>query len=127
MKNTLLMSCAAILSLGACSTGPSTQVGQDLYEQHCASCHGADARGGAQIPDLRTIASRAGGIYPQMRVLDKLDGYARGQRAYDGVEMPDFGMLLIGPLDRVETDDGVSRPLPETILALEAYLRSIQE
>lgn len=94
--------------------------------QNCVACHGADARGGAQLPDLTQIAARAGGVYPQGRVLDKLDGYARGAVVYGGAEMPNFGDLLTGRLTRVETPQGLSRPLPERIVALEAYLRSLQ-
>lgn len=116
----------ALVSLSACSPWTSPQAGRSLYEQNCVACHGTDARGGAQIPDLTMIAARAGGDYPQMRVLDKLDGYARGTVVYSGVEMPNFGDLLTGRLDRVQTDSGLSRPFPEKIIALEAYLRSIQ-
>ncbi len=94
--------------------------------QNCVSCHGADGRGGAHIPDLTALAARAGGRYPQRMVLDKLDGYARGAVIYEGVEMPNFGDLLTGRLTRVETDRGLSRLLPEPIIALDAYLRTIQ-
>lgn len=115
-----------LVSLSACSPWTSPQAGRSLYDQNCVACHGADAQGGAQIPDLTMIAARAGGAYPQMRVLDKLDGYARGRVVYSDVEMPNFGDLLTGRLDRVQTDTGLSRPFPEKIIALEAYLRSIQ-
>ena len=94
--------------------------------QNCVACHGEDGRGGAQIPDLTAIAARAGGTYPQRMVLDKLDGYARGEVVYDGVEMPNFGDLLTGRLTRVETDRGLSRLLPEPIVALDSYLQRIQ-
>jgi len=114
------------LALAGCAPPTSPQAGRALYDQNCAACHGADARGGAQMPDLTQIAARAGGSYPQMRVLDKLDGYARGQTAYDGAEMPNFGDLLIGRLTRVQTASGQSRAMPEAIVALDAYLQSIQ-
>ena len=122
----LLLLGLALVGLGACSPFNSPQAGRSLYAQNCVACHGTDARGGAQMPDLTLIAARAGGVYPQTRVLDKLDGYARGQTAYDGVEMPNFGDLLTGRLDRVDLPGGRSRLLPEKIIALEAYLRSIQ-
>jgi mono/diheme cytochrome c family protein len=116
----------AVLGLAACGPTTGPNAGHTLYQQNCAQCHGADARGGDTVPDLTGLALRAGGTYPQMRVLDKLDGYARGQAAYDGVEMPQFGFLLTGPLTRVETPQGLSRRLPEKIVALDAYLRTIQ-
>ena len=112
--------------LMAC-TGPEIPGrGASLFAQNCATCHGADGTGGAQIPDLTRLAQGAGGVYPQVRVLDKLDGYARGQAAYAGSEMPNFGMLLTGPLTRVPLADGLSRELPEGIVALDAYLQRLQ-
>ncbi|WP_296479536.1 cytochrome c [Roseinatronobacter sp.] len=129
MKSTgIYTSLAAMLVLSgaACSPWTSPQAGRNIYAQNCVSCHGDDGRGGAQVPDLTGIAARAGGTYPQRRVLDKLDGYARGAVIYTDVEMPNFGDLLTGRLTRVQTDQGLSRPFPEQIIALDAYLQSIQ-
>lgn len=120
-------SAIALLVVAGCTPFTAPQAGRALYDQNCAACHGADARGGAQVPDLTTLARRYGGDYPQMLVLDKLDGYARGQTVYAGTEMPEFGHLLTGRLTRVQTDQGLSRPLPEPIVALDAYLQSIQQ
>ncbi len=124
MKPYSLIAATALLS--ACAPFTSPQAGRNIYLQNCVSCHGADGTGGAQIPDLTQIAARAGGTYPQRRILDKLDGYATGAVVYSGAEMPNFGDLLTGRLARVETDQGQSRLLPERIIALEAYLRTIQ-
>ena len=121
-----LLALAPLLALVACSPTTSPQAGRSLFAQNCVQCHGQDARGGGTIPDLTGLALRAGGTYPQAMVLDKLDGYARGQAVYAGVEMPQFGYLLTGPLTRVELPDGMSREMPEKIAALDSYLRSIQ-
>ncbi|MFN4057763.1 MAG: c-type cytochrome [Roseinatronobacter sp.] len=118
---------ALILLLAACT--PQTQspsAGRTLFAQNCAACHGADARGGDTIPDLTGFALRAGGNFPRTFVLEKLDGYARGQTAYAGSEMPEFGHLLTGPLARVDQGQGVSRPYPESVIALAAWLESVQ-
>ncbi|NBB96794.1 MAG: c-type cytochrome [Alphaproteobacteria bacterium] len=115
-----------LLALVACSPTTSPQAGRSLFAQNCVQCHGADATGGDTVPDLTGLALRAGGSYPQALVLDKLDGYARGQTAYAGVQMPQFGFLLTGPLTRVSLPGGMSRELPEKIVALDAYLRSLQ-
>lgn len=114
------------LSGAACSPWTSPQAGRSIYAQNCVACHGDDGRGGAQIPDLTGLTARAGGTYPQRMVLDKLDGYARGAVIYADAEMPNFGDLLTGRLTRVQTDQGLSRQLPEQIVALDAYLQSIQ-
>ncbi|WP_296642168.1 c-type cytochrome [Roseinatronobacter sp.] len=117
---------ASLLAISACSPTTSPQAGRSLFAQNCVQCHGANATGGDTVPDLTGLALRAGGTYPQTMVLDKLDGYARGQAAYAGVEMPQFGYLLTGPLTRVPMSDGMSRQLPEKIVALDSYLRSLQ-
>lgn len=121
-----VLALAPLLALAACSPTTSPQVGRSLFAQNCVQCHGTDAQGGDTVPDLTGLALRAGGTYPQSMVLDKLDGYARGQTAYVGVEMPQFGYLLTGPLTRVPLPDGMSREMPEKIVALDSYLRSIQ-
>lgn len=125
MTRSALSASALCVLLGACSPWTSPQAGRSLYDVNCASCHGADARG-AVGPDLTLLAARNGGVYPQLRVLNKLDGYARGEIAYGNAEMPNFGDLLTGRLTRVDTDRGLSRPFPEKIIALDAYLRQIQ-
>lgn len=118
---------ALILSLAACTPqAQSPDAGRALYGQNCASCHGRDARGGDTIPDLTGLALRAGGTFPRLLVLEKLDGYARGQAAYAGSQMPEFGHLLTGRLARVDQGQGVSRPYPESVIALAAWLESLQ-
>ena len=52
---------AAFALLTACTPFTSPQAGRNIYLQNCASCHGADGQGGAQIPDLTQITARAGG------------------------------------------------------------------
>lgn len=104
----------------------SAPAGQALFAHNCATCHGADARGGAQIPDLTGLSLRADGTFPRLHVLDKLDGYARGEAVYGGTQMPDFGHLLTGTLTRVETRSGVSRAYPEAVVALTAWLEQAQ-
>lgn len=117
---------AVLAVLAACNPFTAPQAGRAHYAQHCAACHGDDGRGGAHVPDLTTLALRAGGTYPQHHVLDKLDRYARGAVVYSGTQMPDFSDLLTGRLTRVQTDRGLSRPLPEPIIALDAYLQRMQ-
>jgi mono/diheme cytochrome c family protein len=116
-----------IFILTACSPYATTpQAGRALFVENCATCHGADARGGAQIPDLTGLSLRAAGSFPRSMVLEKLDAYARGNAVYAGTQMPEFGFLLTGPLARVDESDGLSRPYPEAMIALSAWLESVQ-
>lgn len=130
MKHDLILAsfvCVTLVAAIACAPRTtSPQAGQALFAQNCAICHGSDARGGAQIPDLTGLALRADGIFPRQQVLEKLDGYARGQTAYASTQMPEFGHLLAGQLARVGTDDGLSRAYPEAIVAMAAWLERIQ-
>jgi mono/diheme cytochrome c family protein len=56
--------------------------GEELYQQFCASCHGAKGRGDGpvasslkvEVPDLTLIARRNGGIYPRDRIEKIIDG-----------------------------------------------------
>ena len=56
--------------------------GKDLYQRFCASCHGAEGRGDGpvaasfkvEVPDLTTLAHRAGAAYPRERVVRIIDG-----------------------------------------------------
>src|SRR4051794_11199101 len=59
-----------------------TTDGSQLYREHCAVCHGVDAKGaGPAAPalkkaptDLTTISKRNGGKYPALAVQQKIKG-----------------------------------------------------
>lgn len=79
----------AALLLGGCTrparapqqmaTAPD---GADVYRRRCASCHGADARGGGPVapalrvppPDLTRLAAANGGVFPRDRVIAVVRG-----------------------------------------------------
>lgn len=120
-----------VLALAACQR-PVTgaQVARADFAEHCAACHGADARGGGPAaaglplapPDLTGITARNGGSFPLVAVMSQIDGYSRGTGA-----MPEFGSLLAD--DRmilVETEPGVQTPTPERLYLMAEYLRSLQ-
>ncbi|SFJ03015.1 c-type cytochrome [Jannaschia pohangensis] len=115
------------LALAACQpVDPEPRVdverGAALFEQNCAACHGADAKGRIG-PDLTTLAARNGGTFPQTRVMAQIDGLARHGK--DGAVMPEFGAGDLGPTVVVE-HEGLGTPVPADLLALSEYLASIQ-
>lgn len=114
---------AGAVLLAGCAPPPEV-TGRALYGAHCAVCHGADARGGAG-PDLTAIRADAGGVFPTLRVLDHIDGYARVRAG--PTAMPEFGAALQeGGLVMVASGDGGRTPVPERLVALAAYLESVQ-
>lgn len=120
------------LAAAACQNVPLAEidVARQDFADHCASCHGADARGGGPAaarlnvkpPDLTTLRARNGGVFPLVAVMSQIDGYTRGSSA-----MPEFGALLLE--DRrvlVETSPGVQTPTPQRLAAMARYLESLQ-
>lgn len=106
------------------------ELGADAFRTYCASCHGVSARGDGPVAsaltvppaDLRRIAQRRGGAFPDGEIARKIDGRfdiaAHGSR-----DMPVWG--------RVFTAD-VPDPSAESIArgkmaVLVEYLKSIQD
>lgn len=118
--------CAAVVSM------PEPPEGRALYAEYCAACHGPGGRGdgplagesGLAPPDLTRIAAREGGDFPRAEVLSTIDGYTRGQA--HGLQMPEFGDLLMGETVPVDTGDGRLSPVPRPLAALLVYIESIQ-
>jgi mono/diheme cytochrome c family protein len=126
-----LITLAAGLAACAVPEMPDAPEGARLFADHCAACHGADARGagpetlgiGKVPPDLTRISARNGGTFPTARVLSTIDGYAKGSHA--GRVMPEFGAELGGDLVPLEVD-GILTPTPRALVALLRYLEDVQ-
>ncbi len=117
----------AAVSLTACAPDNrepdlSADHGEKLYLQKCAACHGADAKGGS-APDLTTLSAQNRGIFPQNFVMSVIDGFNR--RDHPDSVMPEFGNEDLGPTVQVE-DGGATTPTPSDLIALAAYLESVQ-
>jgi hypothetical protein len=106
--------------------------GPDLFRAHCASCHGAGAKGDgpaasalkAKVPDLTILAKNNGGQFPADRVRKVIAGdevlAAHGSR-----EMPIFGPMFhfIEPFESLNPNDDLPKVRLDNLVA---YLESIQ-
>jgi mono/diheme cytochrome c family protein len=107
---------------------PSTGLGARLFATHCATCHGATARGNGPLaaslrrapPDLTKFTTSNGGIFPSERVNRIIDG--RDVPSHGDREMPVWGNAFRS------TGEGVSQAEAKArIDAIVRYLESIQE
>lgn len=129
-RTAMLLAGLAVAAACAVRSMPEPSEGRAIYEASCAQCHGPTGRGdgpwaGSYDPapaDLTRLSH--GGSFPRAEVLGTIDGYDR--TGLPGKEMPEFGLLLEGPIVPVDVGDGVLTPTPRPLAALLAYLESIQ-
>lgn len=107
--------------------------GRALFQTHCATCHGADAKGqgplaGAlvlQPVDLTALASRNGGVFPLERVLKRIDG--TDPLVSHGSPMPVYGPYFEGVANTaMKLPSGQPMLVSEPIADLVGYLMSVQ-
>jgi mono/diheme cytochrome c family protein len=103
--------------------------GRALFLNYCASCHGADARGGgpaadslrARPPSLTQFAVRNQGVFPAERLHRIISVEDGGLRAHGSFEMPVWG-------DAFRKREGLSDEAARArIEAIVRYLGLIQE
>jgi len=109
------------------TAGTSLSSGKALFMEHCASCHGDDAKGAGpaalalktQPPDLTALAKRNHGKFPYDKVYGAIDG-GFSVPAHGSKEMPTWGavFLALTPANRSE----VGRRITD----LTDYIKSIQ-
>ncbi|MDU8942140.1 c-type cytochrome [Ovoidimarina sediminis] len=107
--------------------------GDVLFQEHCAVCHGRDARGDgpmAQVltlvpPDLTGLSARAGGTFPAAAIVRWIDG--RDTIPSHGGPMPLFGRLLQGESAVIDGADGSPVFTTRAIYDIVAWLEEIQE
>lgn len=101
MLRTTLVSTVLFITL--CGTGASAQqadVGQDLFEQYCATCHGLSGAGDGpltvylteKVSDLTILAENNDGAFPMLKVIHIIDGRT-GLRGHGG-PMPTYGDIF---------------------------------
>lgn len=110
------------------AAGQALESGATLFQDYCAQCHGEDGRGGGplvedrpqQLPDLRTLSKRNGGIFPFQSIVEVVDGGTdidmHGERF-----MPAWGQVF---RFKEENGDALTHA---RILNLVWYLNKIQD
>lgn len=120
ISSLVVVSCALLLC-GCERPDPAAGAGAELFDAHCAVCHGpgGDVRRAAShdpdTPDLREVARRSGGRVPRGALAEVIDG-RRVVQAHTR-SMPAWGDVL------GNGDDELARA---RINALLDYIESIQ-
>jgi mono/diheme cytochrome c family protein len=104
------------------------QAAKDLFLQHCASCHGASAKGDGPAAkalktppsDLTMLAARNKGEFPEMKVLGAISSGPRTP-AHGSAVMP-----VWGPMFREVTDAATESEVQLKIYNLMEYIRTLQ-
>lgn len=104
--------------------------GAILFQLHCASCHGEDARGNGpvaefinvKVPDLTQISATHGGNFPDEQVFRIIDAQAE-MPAHGARHMPVWGYEFFGQGD----DERAHAEATEKVKALVNYLRKLQK
>ncbi|SLN41580.1 hypothetical protein ROJ8625_01988 [Roseivivax jejudonensis] len=111
---------------------PSIEAGQAVYSVFCESCHGPAGHGDGDFADLLSVppadltglTARAGGTFPEMEVMQQIDG--RAEVRGHGVIMPVFGPLFDVEVAIGKTDSGQPVVTSRSIADLTAWIESIQ-
>jgi mono/diheme cytochrome c family protein len=105
--------------------------GQQIFQDHCATCHGADATGNgpmAQVlkvapADLTKISVRAGGTFPAGRVVEIIR-YGGNVQGHGSAVMPVWGKVFSSEGGGGKGGGAYSR---RAVVELKRYLETIQK
>lgn len=137
MRVSSMITVAALASVAACATQPSSRElsdmsGKEMYGRLCTSCHGVSGAGNGpmapllkiEVPDLTRLAQRYSGEFPAEHVRRTING--RFDRPAHGLPyMPVWGSRFY---DSEVPHDAEERARADSLIErLVAYLRSIQE
>ncbi|WP_171209871.1 MULTISPECIES: cytochrome c [unclassified Ruegeria] len=134
MRGTVLTLCFASVCAvsGSEALAQDAQVGAELYQHYCATCHGLDATGNGpmagvlvvQPVNLRTLAGDDG-VFPTARVVARIDG--RDPLVSHGSPMPVYGPYFEGQDTAMKTPAGQPILTSQPIVDLVEYLMTIQD
>ena len=106
--------------------------GLQTYMDHCATCHGVEAKGGGpmapslllQPPDLTTLSARNEGVLPIVRIVTRIDG--RDPLVAHGSPMPVYGDFFEGFDVAVKAETGQPIMTSQPVVDLLAFIASVQ-
>ncbi len=119
-----------------CAAGPAlaqdADSGGEIYQNHCAVCHGIEATGQGPMAgvllikpvNLRRLTSDNGGVFPTERVVKRIDG--RDALVSHGSPMPVYGRFFEGNDVAIKTPSGQPVLTSKPIADLLVYLQSLQ-
>jgi mono/diheme cytochrome c family protein len=121
---------AGAASAGEAADGVLADMGRPYFERYCASCHGLSGAGDgptadvlrAPPSDLRLIAARRGGSFPDGEIAQYIDGRF-DVKAHGSREMPVWGERFSQDIPEPEVADAIARG---KIVVLIEYLKSVQ-
>ena len=101
--------------------------GKEMFETHCATCHGRDGKGGGPAvaalktppPDLTTLAQRSNGKFPELKVYQTIHGDVE-MPAHGSQDMPVWGNVF----QSMGRDNGAQVQM--RVSNLTNYIRSLQ-
>ena len=104
--------------------------GDELYREHCAQCHGADATGNGPMAedlkikpaDLTAISKRNDGKFPAGRIVEVIR-YGGNVPGHGSQVMPIWGAVFNEEGGRGRVGNAYSR---QAVIELKRYLESIQ-
>ncbi|MEI9900903.1 MAG: cytochrome c [Hyphomicrobium sp.] len=113
------------------ATAASLELGEALFKERCAACHGEDATGNGPAAgamrvapaNLTEISKRASGKFPAVRVVEIIT-YGGDIAAHGSGPMPVWGRVFSEEGGRGKIGAARSR---QAIIALKRYLESIQK
>lgn len=133
MRLTSILTAAILASAGLAATATfAEESGQRLYQDGCATCHGAAAMGegplaefmSVRVPNLQELSKNNDGVFPMLDVIQIIDGRT-GVRAH-GSGMPVWGSQFKAEVLEDAGIYGSEIYARGKILSLAYYLESIQ-
>jgi len=122
---------ASLFALSSTAGIAEEAMGQAVFTQYCATCHGASGTGDgpltemitSKVPDLTKISMQNDGEFPMLDVIHIIDGRT-GLRGHGG-PMPTYGAVFAS--ESFDAEFGSVIYTRAKILSLAYFLESIQE